>query len=110
MTMTAASRRFSRTRCSALALLTVLCCAPLAHAQPKAPKDKAAADKSAAADKAAADKAAADKAAADKAAADKAAADKAGEDTAAAGDAETTEGKPEPPSAETVQRAGSHFE
>jgi len=99
MTMTAASKRFSRTRCSALALLTVLCCAPLAHAQPKAPKDKAAQEK-----------AAADKAAADKAAADKTAADKAAEDTAGAGEAETTEGKPEPPSAETVQRAGSHFE
>ncbi len=97
MMTTAASKRFSRSsRCSALALVTVLCWAPLVHAQPKAPQDKTAAEK------AGKDKAATDKA--DKSSADKTA------QAEATGGAETTEAKPDAPSPDTVQRAGSHFE
>lgn len=103
---TTASRRFARTPSysySALALLTVLCWAPLTHAQGKAQQDKAAQDK-AAQDKAGSDKAAADKAGQGKPAAGASA------DAAAGGDAETAEANPEPPSPETIERAGSHFE
>lgn len=101
MMMTAASNRFLRSpRCSALALVTALCWAPLAHAQAKPAQDKTAQEK-----------AGKDNASADKTGADKATATKAAQGEAAgAGEAETTEGKPEQPSPETVQRAGSHFE
>lgn len=99
--MTAFSRRFPRTPAySTLALLAVLGWAPLAHAQAKPQKDKAAQEK-----------ATTDKAA-DKAAADKAAAGKAGEaaSSTSEGKAETAEAKPDAPTPEAVQRAGSHFE
>ncbi|HEU5077506.1 MAG TPA: PEGA domain-containing protein [Polyangiaceae bacterium] len=95
---------------SLLALFTVMCWGPLAHGQAKPPADKTAQEKPAQ-DKASPDKAST-KAAPDKAAGDKAGPDKAAEGTGAAGAdaAESADAKPEPPSPETVKRAGSHFE
>lgn len=85
MMTTATSMRFRRfLPCSALSLVGLLCWAPLAYAQGQAGQDKATQEK---------------------ASKDKAAADKAGQDGA-----ETAETKPDAPSPEAVQRAGSHFE
>ena len=90
--MTAHSRRSPRTSSyTALALLTLVSSVTPAFAQSKPAQEK-------------------DKAAQDKASADKAAQDKAAEPAAGANEAATADTKAEPPSPETVKRAGSHFE